>query len=135
MYICFFFHTSIFLQRLSDFDDESGDPSQIDLVLKFLQKVRKMFRGFKLKQLKHLANKKKTQAIQYLWSSIKKKTPCGKPTHLFFRVEETEDKSGNKAFSPSFSFFGSQPHFGLSASFWSFVFPRETRLSVFGFTA
>ena len=26
-------------QRLSDFDDESGDPSQIDLVLKFLQKV------------------------------------------------------------------------------------------------
>ena len=52
------FHTSIFLQRLSDFDDESGDPSQIDLVLKFLQKVRKMFRGFKLKQLKHLANKK-----------------------------------------------------------------------------
>jgi len=27
------------LQRLSDFDDESGDPSQIDLVLKFLQKA------------------------------------------------------------------------------------------------
>merc|ERR1712109_328972 len=27
------------LQRLTDFDDESGDPSQIDLVLKFLQKA------------------------------------------------------------------------------------------------
>ena len=34
----FFTLTPIF-QRLSDFDDESGDPSQIDLVLKFLQKV------------------------------------------------------------------------------------------------
>ena len=28
------------LQRLSDFDEETGDSSQIDLVLKFLQKVR-----------------------------------------------------------------------------------------------
>ena len=27
------------LQRLSDFDEETGDSSQIDLVLKFLQKV------------------------------------------------------------------------------------------------
>merc|ERR1719242_2555489 len=27
------------LQRLSDFDEETGDPSQIDLVLKFLQKA------------------------------------------------------------------------------------------------
>ena len=36
----FFFLTLMSLfQRLSDFDDESGDPSQIDLVLKFLQKV------------------------------------------------------------------------------------------------
>ena len=28
------------LQRLSDFDPENGDQNQIDLVLKFLQKVR-----------------------------------------------------------------------------------------------
>ena len=27
------------LQRLSDFDEETGDSSQIDLVLRFLQKV------------------------------------------------------------------------------------------------
>ena len=35
----FFFTLTPIFQRLSDFDDESGDPSQIDLVLKFLQKV------------------------------------------------------------------------------------------------
>ena len=35
----FFFTLTPLFQRLSDFDDESGDPSQIDLVLKFLQKV------------------------------------------------------------------------------------------------
>ena len=35
----FFFALTPLFQRLSDFDDESGDPSQIDLVLKFLQKV------------------------------------------------------------------------------------------------
>ena len=35
----FFFTRTPLFQRLSDFDDESGDPSQIDLVLKFLQKV------------------------------------------------------------------------------------------------
>ena len=35
----FFLTLTPLFQRLSDFDDESGDPSQIDLVLKFLQKV------------------------------------------------------------------------------------------------
>ena len=83
MYICFFFHTSIFLQRLSDFDDESGDPSQIDLVLKFLQKVRKMFRGFKLKQLKHLANKKKLKQSRIRGRQLKKYHSVENPPTCF----------------------------------------------------
>ena len=59
-----------------------------------------MFRGFKLKQLKHLANKKKTQAIPYSWSSIKKKHPVENPPTCFSVQKRQRINQGTRRLAP-----------------------------------